>query len=177
MSRSQFVRNTLAAIQMQLQPNPAQSSSSDITLDDRSVRGSDGTETIATSPARSKRSGSIASWSSIPREALGLSSPGSSTASPAPHNGSSVSMQITSPGGASVVYSRSWENDMENLLKVGDDRALKDLLNIDVETGNVQCHQEPANITAAWQRPDAVLYVISQSRVNCVEKSKSTGTA
>jgi len=122
MSRSQFVRNTIAAIQTQLQPTPSQASFSDLTYDDSSVRGSDGTETIGTSTVRSKRSGSITSWNSIPHDMLTSPSGISSTTSPTSINGSSVSIQITSSQDAKssspVIYSRSWENDMESLLKV-----------------------------------------------------------
>lgn len=107
MSRNQFVRNTLAAIQTQLQPTAgAQVSSSDLSHDDSSsIRGSgsDGTETIS----RSKRSNSITSWNSISRDAV-LSSPGPSGIP----NGSTPSVHSTS------VYGRNWENDMEALLKV-----------------------------------------------------------
>ena len=46
MSRSQFVRNTLSAIQMQLHPDSPALSTSDLTYDDcsSSVRGSEDTE-------------------------------------------------------------------------------------------------------------------------------------
>jgi Sec7-like guanine-nucleotide exchange factor len=113
MSRSQFARNTLTAIQMQLQPTPAQSSMSDLTQDSASLRA----ETIESTPpaSRSKRSDSITSWHSISREAI-VSSPAA--------NGSTPSVQISAAGHeprssvSSIVYGRLWENDMESLLKV-----------------------------------------------------------
>lgn len=119
MSRNQFVRNTLTAIQMQLQPTPpAQISTSDLTYDDcsSSVRaGSDGTETIT----RSKRSDSITSWNSVSRE--GIISPGK-TLVPQDRNGSTPSVQVSAAQENrprfNPVYGRGWENDMESLLKV-----------------------------------------------------------
>lgn len=105
MSRSQFVKNTLTAIQMQLQPkSTSQFSSSDLTYDDcSSVRagGSDSVETVS----RSKRSDSITSWNSVSREGL-VTSP-----VPSQHNG-------TTPPAAAPVFDRGWESDMETLLKV-----------------------------------------------------------
>lgn len=119
MSRNQFVRNTLTAIQMQLQPTPpAEISTSDLTYDDcsSSVRtGSDGTETIT----RSKRSDSITSWNSVSRE--GTISPGK-TLVPQDRNGSTPSVQVSAAQENrprfNPVYGRGWENDMESLLKV-----------------------------------------------------------
>ncbi|KAG6837700.1 hypothetical protein H0H93_003502 [Arthromyces matolae] len=71
MSRTQFVRNTLAAIQASVQPTPsADVSTSDLMYDDsRSVRGpaQDGSE----SRVRSKRSDSITSWNSVSKEGSG----------------------------------------------------------------------------------------------------------
>ncbi|KAH9858835.1 hypothetical protein C2E23DRAFT_880256 [Lenzites betulinus] len=72
MSRSQFVRNTMTAIQMQLQPSGA-ASSTDLSYDDwSSVRaGSESGEVAGnTVRARGKRSDSITSWNSVTREAL-----------------------------------------------------------------------------------------------------------
>ncbi|KAH7923717.1 hypothetical protein BV22DRAFT_1196481 [Leucogyrophana mollusca] len=126
MSRSQFVRNTMAAIQMQLQPNMF-ASSTDLNHDDNSSgpgTGSEGTETM--SLARSKRSGSITSWNSISKETF-MSSPGvsyaGSTVQPS-LNSSTTSVQLSSgqeskssTGPSSVTYDRNWEIDMENLLK------------------------------------------------------------
>jgi PH/SEC7 domain-containing protein len=128
MSRNQFVRNTLTAIQMQLHP------ASDVNHDDGgSVRGAgpDGQETI--SMGRSKRSGSITSWKSISRDTVmsssGVSLPtgSASQVSSITHgeqpsrNGSSNSVYELKPqnsSASSVVYNRGWENDMENMLKV-----------------------------------------------------------
>ncbi|KAJ6586908.1 hypothetical protein DFH09DRAFT_238042 [Mycena vulgaris] len=116
MSRSQFVRNTLTAIQMQLQPTPAQSSMTDLTHDSNTP--SEPAEAAPT--VRSKRSDSITSWHSVSREAAGV--PPTYVSSPAA-NGSTPSVQISAAGHdhrasvSSVVYGRGWESDMENLLK------------------------------------------------------------
>lgn len=125
MSRNQFVRNTMTAIQTQFRPSPpAALSSSDLTYDDcsSSVRGagSDDTETAV----RSKRSDSIASWNSVSKDVpsnLPAQSPPLST-----HhgNGSTPSVQVSMmsndrPRSVShQVYGRRWEEDMEVLLKV-----------------------------------------------------------
>jgi hypothetical protein len=128
MSRSQFVRNTMTAIQMQNHPSRYGSSPD---LDDDNSSGpmtttSDSTETQ--SLARSKRSGSIASWNSISKDTF-MSSPAVSsavsTAQPS-LNSSTTSFQHSSgpeskpPSTApsSVTFDRSWEIDMEGLLKV-----------------------------------------------------------
>ncbi|KAG5652351.1 hypothetical protein H0H81_005328 [Sphagnurus paluster] len=116
MSRNQFIRNTLTAIQMQLQPSPTTDLSvSDLTYDDcSSIRGppQDGSETHT----KSKRSDSIASWNSMSRE--------SGMALPVVHkdaNGSTPSVQLSAAheprSGTNPVYGRVWENDMEILLK------------------------------------------------------------
>jgi len=128
MSRSQFVRNTMTAIQMQTHPSRC-NSSPDLNDDNSSgqmTATSDGTETQ--SLARSKRSGSIASWNSISKDTL-LSSPGvSSAVSTAQRslNSSTTSFQHSSgpetkPPSTTpsmVTFDRSWEMDMEGLLKV-----------------------------------------------------------
>lgn len=139
MSRSQFVRNTMSAIQSQLRPNQdGKGSVSDLNYDDGgSMRGngSDGQDTIAM--GRSKRSGSIASWNSGSRDAAtsvpsASLTPGSATGSvtpvssytpvdPGSLNGSSTSLFDAKPqnsSATSIVYNRSWESDMENVLKV-----------------------------------------------------------
>jgi hypothetical protein len=118
MSRNQFVRNTLSAIQMQLQSN---SSNSD--LDANSVR--QGSDCIS-SPRRTKRSDSITSWNSITRDgimSLGASLPaaangtnsgnGSTSSFPA-SNGESKSPEPV----VAVLYDRAWESEMETMLKV-----------------------------------------------------------
>jgi PH/SEC7 domain-containing protein len=121
MSRSQFVRNTLTAIQMQFQPTPAHSSTSDLTYDDcgSSFRGSDGTETLT----RSHRSNSITSRTSMSREAV-MSLPVTPEMAHIVRepNGSTPSVQISAAfehkANVNPVYGRAWESDMENLLKV-----------------------------------------------------------
>ncbi|KAF7315734.1 Sec7-like domain belongs to guanine nucleotide exchange factors [Mycena indigotica] len=118
MSRPQFVRNTLTAIQMQLQPSPLTSSTPDLVRDSNSVRGqsSEGVDSI--SPvARSKRSDSITSWHSVSRDIA------TNTMSSPAANGSTPSVQISPlgneprPSVSSIVYGRTWESDMESLLK------------------------------------------------------------
>ncbi|KAI8972224.1 hypothetical protein BD414DRAFT_518040 [Trametes punicea] len=72
MSKNQFVRNTMTAIQMQLQPS-GMASSTDLSYDDwSSVRaGSEGGDAPgSTVRARAKRSDSITSWNSVTREGL-----------------------------------------------------------------------------------------------------------
>lgn len=130
MSRSQFVRNTMTAIQMQLQPHadiyPARLSSSDLTYDDcsSSVRGaaSDETEMMT----RSKRSNSVASWNSVSRDAV-MSLPVSPASVQSTHlgahmsNGSTQSVHSTPPEQTTPgrpTHGRAWEMEMENLLKV-----------------------------------------------------------
>lgn len=116
MSRNQFVRNTLSAIQMQLN-----GSNSD--FDANSIR--QGSDHIG-SPRRTKRSDSITSWNSITRD--GIMSIGASL--PATANGSksgngSTSSFPTSNGESkspepivAALYDRAWENEMETMLKV-----------------------------------------------------------
>lgn len=132
MSRNQFIKNTLTAIQTQLQPVPiAPLSTSDLTYDDcSSIRGV-GSEDTEKAP-RKKRSDSIASWSSVSREVIMSmpTSPGGGQGLPlGTHltNGSTPSVQVSnshdngSSNQLTHVYGRTWENDMENLLKVSRD--------------------------------------------------------
>jgi len=120
MSRTQFVRNTMAAIQMQLQPNSAAAiSTSDLTYDDcsNSIRGSEETE----GRTRSKRSDSITSWNSLSREAIPAHPAIVSNQLGAQHNGSSPSVQISAGHDQSTPsrqHGRAWESDLEGLLKV-----------------------------------------------------------
>jgi PH and SEC7 domain-containing protein len=121
MSRNQFVRNTLTAIQMQFQPTPpAQISTSDLTYDDcsSSIRGSEGTETVT----RSHRSNSIASRTSVSREAVSLHITPETIHAARDPNGSTPSVQVSAAyeqrPSLNPVYGRAWESDMENLLKV-----------------------------------------------------------
>ncbi|KAI0305683.1 hypothetical protein B0F90DRAFT_1815266 [Multifurca ochricompacta] len=137
MSRGQFVRNTLFTIQMQLQPNlSVQGSSSDLMQSDRDAdslrgpgsEGSDiGTNTVRSQP---KRSDSITSWNSITRDAalanLFVGSSATVSTTPLPNDSTaSVPASTTSVSEAktpstlvsSVVYDRSWESDVESLLK------------------------------------------------------------
>lgn len=112
MSKSQFVRNTMAAIQTQLQPNSASSlSPSDLTRDDSSsVRGgSDETETPA-----SKRSDSVASWNSLTREAALFAVATTSGVSETPSDAD----QVNGGQEPNSRHGRAWEVVMETLLKV-----------------------------------------------------------
>lgn len=134
MSRNQFVRNTLAAIQMQLHPSePTRASTPELTYDDcSSVRGvgSDGSETGSTLRTRDKRSNSITSWNSISRDLLNTptstSAAGSSSAqldsTPAQLSAGMVNAEsrVKTPSLNSVVYDRNFDSDMESLLKVRD---------------------------------------------------------
>lgn len=111
MSRSQFVRNTMATIQAQLRPGAL--SSSDLTYDDcsSSVRGagSDDTETIS----RSKRSDSIRSWNSISKDVIIQQTNGSNPSVQGQVTGRDYQRPASQP-----IYGRGWEDDMESLLKV-----------------------------------------------------------
>lgn len=113
MSRNQFVRNTLSAIQMQLHPNGS-------TSDFDSSSGRQGSDHMGGTPGRGvKRSDSITSWSSLSRDAVsGLSQ------SLSPHvNESTAFFQAVGNdqkenGGVTPLYDRNWENEMETMLKV-----------------------------------------------------------
>lgn len=141
MSRGQFVRNTITAIQMQLQPS-RYNSNADLTQDDWSslrAAGSDVSEGGAPMVKKAKRSDSITSWNSVTREAVtsssGLSSAARSSGQlssaseatgQAAVNGSTVSVALSAghepksqePALASIVHDRNWEIEMENMLKV-----------------------------------------------------------
>lgn len=120
MSRSQFVRNTLAAIQTQINPVPSVAGSmTDVTSDDNNEY-----PTI-----RAKRSDSNASWNSTSRETFtssGVSTAASSATQvaslPDKQNGSSTSVPSTHELkpvlSRTMTYDRNWENEMEATLKV-----------------------------------------------------------
>lgn len=126
MSRSQFVRNTMMAIQSQTHPS-RYGSSPDLNDDNSSgpLTASDGTETQ--SLARSKRSGSIASWNSISKETFFASAAASSTVLTAQpslnssttsfHHSSGPESKPPSTAPSTVAFDRNWEMDMESLLK------------------------------------------------------------
>ena len=133
MSRNQFVRNTLAAIQMQIRPNGQdRASTPDLTRDDgSSIRnlGSDGSDIGNTMRSRGTRSGSVTSWNSVSRDLLTTSSVNASSSPqlqppPSTHgtpNESTTSIpepRIKEPSINSVVYGRNFDIEMENLLKV-----------------------------------------------------------
>lgn len=135
MSRSQFVRNTLSAIQMQLRPSAnamARASTPDLTRDDgSSVRGlgSDGSDTGgSTLRSRGYRSGSVTSWNSISRDLINTPATTPNSGASQMHlneSNPSVHESIPQPkpraqnaSSTSVVYNRKFEDEMENLLKV-----------------------------------------------------------
>lgn len=141
MSRNQFVRNTLQAVQAQTKrrSNSARASTPDLTYDDASSMHarSDGSD-IGTSTLKSpKRSSSVHSWTSISKDNL----PPSQVASPleiSSQNASSISVQTPPPGSitavneprirtagnqssssvSSIQYGRGWDTEMENMLRV-----------------------------------------------------------
>jgi hypothetical protein len=114
MSRNQFVRNTVQAIQSQIRPSGpsfARSSTPDLTYDDASSAHarSEGSEAGgSTLRSRSKRSSSVHSWTSVSREALNpLGTPSMGTSSgqlttsptgPCSLNASTVSVQTPTSG-------------------------------------------------------------------------------
>jgi PH/SEC7 domain-containing protein len=123
MSRNQFIRNTMSAINSQFQPSsPARVSSSDLTYDDcgSSVR-------AAGFRTRSTRSDSITSWSSVSREGLG-----SPSSTPVVQDSSLPSSQTPTAQDAKASpdfpHGREWEGDMETLLKVCLDLTSLELL-------------------------------------------------
>ena len=144
MSRNQFVRNTLSAIQMQLHPN---GSSSD--FDSSSGRyGSD--HTGSTPGKRMKRSDSITSWSSLSRDAVSALP---QTLSPQV-NESTASFQAVNNeqkenGGPTVSYDRNWENEMESMLKVSQITVRHLVQGLNGSIGNVYGHKEPAGAATA----------------------------
>lgn len=145
MSRGQFVRNTLFAITESVRPSSpsvapnvaARASTPELSSprgDDASSRKSGETSDNAPSTLRmhSKRSGSIHSWKSISREGLGgmagnASTPALTTTAYSP---TSPALQQDRPqpqlqqtfsrnsAHGSVNYGRTWEHDMETVLKV-----------------------------------------------------------
>lgn len=126
MSRAQFVRNTLTAIQMQIRPNGVdRSSTPELTHDDgSSIRnlGSDGSDAGAGALRRGQRSSSVTSWNSISREFVNTpaTTPNSGT-SQTQLNESVTSVhdpKVKNASVPSIVYGRNFDTDMENLLKV-----------------------------------------------------------
>lgn len=154
MSRSQFVKNTLTAIQTQIQPStfPTQKSFSDLT-ETSSVRVNSENHSTTDSPMRSKRSDSITSWNSV-REGILISSasaPAPQMSSPGHHaNDSTPSISASARESQKLpAYGRTWEIDMENLLKVGYRDFSPQQMSLISFPGNVQCYQKPANSPAS----------------------------
>ncbi|KAF8493600.1 hypothetical protein JB92DRAFT_1163112 [Gautieria morchelliformis] len=144
MSRNQFVRNTVQAIQSQIRtaPNLERASTPDLMYDDASSAHAEGSEVGgSTVRSRPKRSSSVHSWTSVSRDAIsstGTSSTAQLTTSPigpASQNASTVSVQTPTSGQipasaeprirtagsqssvTSIVYGRNWDGEMESLLR------------------------------------------------------------
>lgn len=194
MSRGQFVRNTLAAIQMQLHQQPG--STSDLGNDDwSSVRGGSDVGDGAPNGRTIKRSDSLTSWSSVTREAfvsnLALRAPStgqlttgstdtsSNTPSHTPLNDSALSVASSSrepkssDNGSPVVYDRNWESEMESMLKVSsltpNFRTLTDY----ACPGNIHFGQDSADLAADGQHDaGALLNFVAKSPRCCAEESK-----
>ncbi|KAF9531604.1 hypothetical protein CPB83DRAFT_786238 [Crepidotus variabilis] len=121
MSKNQFVRNTMTAIQMQTQPDALTRVALNDKDDNSSVRGgSDETEV----QTRSKRSDSVTSWSSLGRETgahfAAASAPNGSSLGVNHPNSSNPSVQSASTSAQDLQnrqFGRAWETDMESLLK------------------------------------------------------------
>ncbi|KAG8907445.1 hypothetical protein FRB99_004240 [Tulasnella sp. 403] len=145
MSRPQFVRNTLGVINDQVRPSSptasrpspyhsARASTPDLPTQaegtDLPRQSGELSDAPSTLKMRSKRSGSISSWKSGSREALGvilgnMSTPTLASPTAPGQNGASTgdldpprsASQKSVPPSTSIVYGRAWEHDMETLLK------------------------------------------------------------
>ena len=149
MSRNQFVRNTLSAIQMQLHPN---GSSSDFD----SSSGRQGSDHAGSTPAkRMKRSDSITSWSSLSRDALnGLSQHSTPQVNESTASFQAVNNDQKEGSGATILYDRNWENEMETLLKAGHITTRPVASRLNEFIGNVRGHQKPTGAaTTGYFRP------------------------
>lgn len=127
MSRNQFVRNTITAIQTQITPNRDSLISPSDAYDDCSIPTTSSEDSEPSK--RTKRSASITSWDSVSPEIVTSlpATPSSNGASAG--NESTPSFQITYGQEGSTSsgqsYGRSWELEMESLLKVRDLRISK----------------------------------------------------
>lgn len=181
MSRNQFVRNTITAIQMQLQPSmsPARLSSSDLTYDDcaSSIQGLGSDETEL--GTRSKRSDSVTSWNSIPHEALSATLPVSPAGSHSlvanlsnGNNGSTPSVAISNgheSARSAQPQGRQWESDMESLLKVSAlTSASLEVMLISNVVGNVYGYQASTDLAAFNNKHYSLVSFLSQPRWNDV---------
>jgi PH/SEC7 domain-containing protein len=113
MSRNQFVRNTLSAIQMQVHPNGSNS-------DFDSSSGRQGSDHMGGTPGRKvKRSDSMTSWNSVSRDPVtGLSQTLSPQVNESTSSFQAVSIDQRESGRATPLYDRRWEIEMEVALKV-----------------------------------------------------------
>jgi len=140
MSRNQFVRNTLSAIQMQVHPNGSNS-------DFDSSSGRQGSDHISGTPGKSiKRSDSMTSWSSLSRDGV----PGlSKTLLPQVNDSTSSFLAVSNDqggnGGVTTMYDRNWENDMEAMLKVSRTAMSPPIPKLSESIGNVYGHKKPAS--------------------------------
>ena len=144
MSRNQFVRNTLSAIQMQVHPNGSNS-------DFDSSSGRQGSDHISGTPGKGiKRSDSMTSWSSLSRETVPRLS---QTLSPQVNESTASFLAVSNDqrenGGATVLYDRNWENDMESMLKVCHTTMRPLVSRLNESVGNVHRHQKPTSAATA----------------------------
>ncbi|TDL24175.1 hypothetical protein BD410DRAFT_820374 [Rickenella mellea] len=131
MSRNQFVRNTLAAVQSQVRPptSLARASTPELTHDDgSSIRGlgSDGSDggasTLSTLRTRPKRSGSMNSWNSGTYDIISSPNKGTTSSSQSSSTGPQVTVNDVEPRARttsmnSALYGRNFDAEMETLLK------------------------------------------------------------
>lgn len=145
MSRSQFVRNTMTAIQAQFPSTNTDDQDGNSSMS-RNVLPED-TEIVS----RSKRSDSIASWNSVSRDVVTSlsSSPSINRTSEINETRSNTTAGVDSKSiNTSQLYNRAWENEMENLLKVWYVFPVI-LVNSSLPLlGNVWCYQNTTNTAA-----------------------------
>lgn len=158
MSRNQFVRNTLSAIQMQLQ-----SSASNSDFDANSVR--QGSDHTSSTSHRGKRSDSITSWNSITREGILIMGNGIPTAPNGSKSGNGSTASFPTSNGdpkspepvVAPLYDRNWEIEMESMLKVCKVLVV-DAVGLTSCPGNLQCDQESAGLTTSWKQPGCEVF-------------------
>lgn len=169
MSRNQFVRNTLSAIQMQLHPNGSNS-------DFDSSSGRQGSDYTGSTSARMKRSDSVTSWSSISKDAA----PGLSQSLPPHANESTGSFQAVSNdqkenGSPMPLYDRNWESEMESALKVSSIMIRPPVLRLSEIIGNVYGHQTPTGAAATgYFRPTIHFFPLTSWDVNAQPQHSRT---
>ena len=145
MSRNQFVRNTLSAVQMQVHPNGSNS-------DFDSSSGRQGSDHASGTPGKRtiKRSDSMTSWNSLSRDTVpGLPQTLSPQVNESTASFLAVSNDQRENGGATVLYDRNWENDMEAMLKVSQTTIRPLVPRLKESIGNVYGHKKPASAATA----------------------------